>query len=125
MKKLLPFLSFLILSCGASTSSRVIPKIDTVQVVCRQNDNLIFIDSAIRMVYEKRGFKNDSSLDGVMTRGTSYRLLQAADTLRDSLRRPLFDANHNPRWLNKYSQVAVTDSMNKYIQVIEIPKWNK
>jgi hypothetical protein len=125
MKKVLPFLSLLILSCTQSASTVMTPKIDTVLVVCRQSDNQTFIDSAIRTIYSKKEFKDSASLQGVITTGTSYRLLQAADTLRDSLHRPIFDANHAPKWQYLYSSIPVIDSLTRYIQPITLPLWPK
>jgi len=110
-------------ACGQVKEIKITAKTDTVQVVCRQQDNQTFIDSAIRTVYQKRGFKDSSSLEGIMINATSYRLLQVADTLRDSLRRPIFDANHAPRFRYAYPTSAVPDSLNKYIDTIRLPKW--
>lgn len=115
--------SALLWACGQVKEVKITAKTDTVQVVCRQQDNQTFIDSAIRTVYQKREFKDSSSLEGVMINATSYRLMQVADTLIDSLHRPIFDANHAPRFRYVYSVSAVPDSLNKYIHVIDIPYW--
>lgn len=122
MKNLCFFLfGLLMFSCGQNNSTVMKPKIDTILVSCRQIDNQVFLDSAIRTVYSKRTFKDSSSLQGILSTDTSYRLMQAVDTLRDSLHKPIFDANHNPRYRFAYSPSAVLDSLNRYISPIDLP----
>lgn len=102
-----------------------VPRVDTIQIVFRQKmSNLVFMDSAIRTISKVRKFKDSNSLDAAMTIDTSFRIYQAIDTLRDSAKHPLFDLKHNPMFRSIYLPNPVPDSLNKYIQVINIPSWN-
>ena len=99
---------------------------DTVQIVGRQQDNTTFIDSAIRSVarvFKKKDESDSNSTDGKFEIQTTYRLLQMVDTLRDSLNHPLFYPNHNPRLKFKYAEFHLTDSLSKYIELVDIPMW--
>lgn len=121
---LVSFLTMGLKSCTSKESLVSGPHSDTISVVARQQQgNALFVDSAIRTIAKVRKFKDSSSLDGVESIDTSFRLMQLVDTLRDNLHHPLFDADHKPRWRYLYSPTSVPDSLNKYIKVVDIPMW--
>jgi hypothetical protein len=96
---------------------------DTMQVVGRQPNDLVFVDSAIVRITKKRKLDDDSSsLSASFRTDTAVYLLQVIDTLRDSLKHPLFYPNHAPKMLTRYSPLPVDDSLLKYVQLITIPR---
>lgn len=112
------FISFIItvllfVSCHSSKVKQKMGLIkrDTVSVIGRrQQDGIIFADSAIREVYRVKGFKDTSTLDGFITEVTTYRLMQI-----DSAKRVY------------YQQQPVDTSLNKYIITTDdkVPHWPK
>lgn len=95
----------------------------TCQIVGRSPQNLLFIDSALVRITKKRKLDADSnSLNASFRIDTAVYLLQFVDTLRDSLRHPMFDANHNVRMLTRYSPMPVDDSLLQFLRIIDIPE---
>lgn len=128
MKQFITALVVVIFSACGSSTTKFTPKTDTLQVIARQQQgDAIFIDSAVLQVTRKRKFKNDDStnLDGVLSIDSAFYLSQPVDTLRDSLRHPIYGPNKAVRFRYAYSQTPVADTLNKYIQIVNIPSWKK
>ena len=102
-----------------------VPKQDTVVVNGRQPDDGLFQDSAIVKIFKKRSFEDSNSLTASFRIDTSYYLLQVLDTLRDSLKHPLFYPNHTPKYLRRYSPIPVDDSLTQFVQIVNLPHRNK
>jgi hypothetical protein len=100
------------------------PTNDTMQVVGRQPNDQVFVDSAIVKIARKRKLDegDSSNLNASFRTDTAIYLLQIIDTLRDSLKHPLFWPNHTPKMLTRYSPLPVDDSLLKYVQLITLPR---
>lgn len=133
-KKYLPGVGVLVMAVGifwsaghkgwvhSEFSTKEVQKTDTVSVAAAGPQGN-FLDSAIRVVGRTRAFADSTGLSGKWVPYTLYKLGQLTDTLKDKNGKLVLDtAGHITRLLSYKNAPFVDTSLNKFIQVITLPK---
>lgn len=110
--------TFFAISCSQPTH-KAINKTDSVFVLVRYpGGNGYLLDTGVRQIVAKEVLDTETH-KGKWISDTSVFVKQNVDTLRDSLRRPIFDSLHHVRYRRQY--FPVPDSLYQIVRIKHTP----